>query len=133
VTRSHERRPFKASRLILLVVSAASVLLAADLLRPPAAQLSTRAALGAIHVYQATLSPLYARTGVICRFKPTCSHYGEVVVREYGVVRGGWLAMKRVLRCGPWTPAGTVDEPPARVQEFKSSRVQSSKFKVQSS
>jgi putative membrane protein insertion efficiency factor len=96
-------------------VSAASVLIAADLLRPPAEQLSTRAALGAIHLYQATLSPLYARTGVICRFKPTCSHYGETVVREYGVIRGGWLAMKRVLRCGPWTPAGTVDEPPRKL------------------
>ncbi len=93
-------------------MSAAGILLAADLVRPPAAQLSTRAALGAIHVYQATLSPLYARTGVICRFKPTCSHYGEAVVREFGVGRGGWMALKRVLRCGPWTPMGTEDPPP---------------------
>lgn len=93
-------------------MSAAGVLLAADLSRPPAAQLATRAAIGAIHVYQSTLSPLYARTGVICRFKPTCSHYGEAVVQEFGVVRGGWMALKRVLRCGPWTPMGTEDPPP---------------------
>jgi hypothetical protein len=99
-----------------VIVSAASLLLAADLFRPPAAQLSTRGALGAIHLYQATLSPLYARAGVICRFKPTCSHYGETVVREFGVVRGGWLALKRVVRCGPWTAAGTEDPPPRRVQ-----------------
>lgn len=95
-------------------MSATGLLLVADLNRPPAAQLSTRAALGAIHVYQATLSPLYARTGVICRFKPTCSHYGEAVVREFGAVRGGWMALKRVLRCGPWTPLGTDDPPPTR-------------------
>ena len=115
MTGLHKLWPFKASSLIVLIVSAAGVMLAADLLRPPEHQLSTRAALGAIHLYQATLSPLYARAGVICRFKPTCSHYGETVVREFGVVRGGWLAMKRVLRCGPWTPAGTVDEPPTRL------------------
>jgi len=93
-------------------VSAASVLLVADLSRPPAAQLTTRAALAGIHVYQATLSPLYARAGVQCRFKITCSHYGEAVVREFGAVRGGWMAFKRVLRCGPWTPMETDDPPP---------------------
>ena len=97
-------------------MSAASVGLVADLTRPPADQLSTHAALGAIHLYQATLSPLYARAGVICRFKPTCSHYGEAVIREFGAIRGGWLAFKRVLRCGPWTPPGTEDLPPRRVQ-----------------
>src|SRR5918993_12910 len=51
--------------------------------------------LGAIHAYQATLSPLYERLGVRCRFTPTCSHYGEAVVGRYGVIRGGWLAAKR--------------------------------------
>ncbi len=95
-------------------MSATGVLLVADLSRPPAAQLTTRAALGAIHVYQATLSPLYARTGGICRFRPTCSQYGESVVREFGAVRGGWMALKRVVRCGPWTPLGTEDSPPTQ-------------------
>jgi uncharacterized protein len=98
----------------VLIVSATSVLLVADLSRPPAAQLTTRAALAGIHVYQATLSPLYERTGVQCRFKVTCSHYGEAVVRDFGAVKGGWLAFKRVLRCGPWTPRGTDDPPPTR-------------------
>ena len=97
-------------------MSATSVLFVADVTRPPADQLSARVALGAIHVYQATLSPLYERAGAICRFKPTCSHYGEAVIREFGAIRGGWLAFKRVLRCGPWTPAGTEDLPPRRVQ-----------------
>jgi uncharacterized protein len=100
----------------VLIVSAAGVLLVADLTRPPAAQLATRATLAAIDLYQVTLSPLYTRAGVMCRFKPTCSHYGEAVVREFGALRGGWMAMKRVLRCGPWTPMGTEDEPPRRVR-----------------
>jgi len=72
-------------------------------------QWSTAAAVGSIHLYQATLSPLYARIGVRCRFTPTCSHYGEEAIRRYGAVRGGYLATKRILRCGPWTAAGTVD------------------------
>jgi putative membrane protein insertion efficiency factor len=94
---------------------AVAVLLAGiafDLRRPPAAQWSTAAAVGGIHLYQATLSPLYARLGVRCRFDPTCSHYGEAVVKKFGVVRGGWMAARRILRCGPWTPAGTIDPPP---------------------
>jgi putative membrane protein insertion efficiency factor len=86
--------------------------LVADLRRAPADQLTTRAVVTGIHVYQATLSPLYARMGVRCRFTPTCSQYGDVCVRQFGAVRGAWLAFKRVLRCGPWTPMGTVDPPP---------------------
>ena len=86
--------------------------IAIDLRRPPASQLTTRVAVGGIHLYQATLSPWYARMGVSCRFEPTCSYYGEAVIKRYGVLRGGWMAAQRVFRCGPWTPAGTKDRPP---------------------
>jgi len=41
-----------------------------------------------------------------CRFTPTCSHYACEVVAKYGVWRGIWLSMKRVLRCNPWNPGG---------------------------
>lgn len=88
------------------------IAIALDLRRAPSDQLTTRAAVGAIHVYQATLSPLYARMGVQCRFTVSCSHYGEAVIRKFGAVSGGWMAAKRILRCGPWTPTGTVDTPP---------------------
>jgi putative membrane protein insertion efficiency factor len=91
----------------------AIVLLLVDLRQPPDEQWSSRAAIGSIHLYQATLSKWYARAGVQCRFTPTCSHYGEACIQRFGAARGGWLAMKRVLRCGPWTPAGTVDLPPS--------------------
>lgn len=87
-------------------------LLALDLARAPERQLLARAAVGGIHLYQGTVSRLFAASGVACRFDPTCSHYGEAVIRHFGLVRGGWMATKRVLRCGPWTAMGTVDPPP---------------------
>ena len=99
----------KKVAIAIAVVIAAVVI---DVRRPPAAQWSTRAALGGIHAYQATLSPLYDRMGLNCRFTPTCSVYGEAVVRRFGIVRGGWMATRRVFRCGPWTAAGAKDEPP---------------------
>lgn len=88
------------------------IAIALDLRRPPSQQWTTAAAVGSIHLYQATLSPVYARIGVRCRFTPTCSHYGEEAIRKYGVTKGGYLAAKRILRCGPWTAMGTVDQVP---------------------
>ena len=90
---------------------ALAVLLAADLVRPPAAQLSARGLLAAIDLYQATLSPRLGRLGARCRFEPTCSHYGEAVIRRHGALVGSAKAAWRILRCGPWTPPGTRDEP----------------------
>ena len=104
-----------AMRRLAGALVAAVVLLAGawDLTRAPQDQLGARAAIAAVHGYQATVSRVLAATGVVCRFDPTCSHYGEAVLRRYGLAKGGWLAAKRVLRCGPWTPMGTVDPPPA--------------------
>jgi len=68
-------------------------------------------AIRAIHVYRRALAPAADRLGLRCRFTPTCSRYAETVITRDGVVRGGWLALKRIARCGPWTPAGTRDEP----------------------
>ena len=80
-------------------------------LLPPQRQVSARLLLGAIDLYQATLSPLLGRSGVRCRFQPSCSHYGEMAIRKYGTVKGGLKTVWRIARCGPWTPAGTVDLP----------------------
>jgi uncharacterized protein len=102
-------------RRLLAAAALALVLLAIDLRRAPGDQLTTRAAVGSIHVYQGTLSKVYARMGVQCRFTPTCSHYAEECIRRFGAARGGWMAAKRILRCGPWTPAGTHDPAPASV------------------
>jgi putative membrane protein insertion efficiency factor len=101
------RRRLKASIVALGLLLA----LGLDLARSPHDQLSARFLLGAIHVYQATLSPRLGSLGVRCRFKPSCSHYAEGAIRKYGAWTGTWKAAWRVLRCGPWTPAGTVDPP----------------------
>ena len=102
-------------RRALVLAAVVVVLIAADLARAPERQLAAKAALGGIHVYQATLSKAFAAAGTTCRFSPTCSHYAEACIRRYGLVRGGGLALARVLRCGPWTPAGTLDPPPTGV------------------
>jgi putative membrane protein insertion efficiency factor len=71
----------------------------------------SHAALAAIHAYQRYGSPLVARAGIRCRFKPTCSHYAEAVITKYGLLKGGALAARRVVRCTPLTPNGTIDLP----------------------
>jgi putative component of membrane protein insertase Oxa1/YidC/SpoIIIJ protein YidD len=87
------------------------VAVAWDLSRPPSAQWSTSVALASVRVYRSSLSPHVGDAGVRCRFTLSCSRYAEVVIGRDGIVRGGWLAFKRLLRCGPWTPMGTVDDP----------------------
>jgi putative membrane protein insertion efficiency factor len=87
------------------------LLLGLDLRREPSEQWSTRAALSAIHLYQDVASPRMSAVGVRCRFTPTCSRYAEAVIARDGAVRGGWLTVRRLARCGPWTPAGTLDAP----------------------
>jgi putative membrane protein insertion efficiency factor len=56
-----------------------------------------------IGAYQYFLSPLTPPT---CRFTPTCSHYAREVITRHGVFYGGWLSVKRLLRCNPWHPGG---------------------------
>lgn len=60
--------------------------------------------LALIRLYQMTFSrTLPADT---CRYYPTCSHYGYQAIFKYGVLKGGWLAFTRVLRCNPFTSGG---------------------------
>jgi uncharacterized protein len=96
-------------RLLIFIVIAASF--GYDLTRPPMAQWSAAAAVAGIRGYQATLAPVLGAMGVRCRFEPSCSHYAVMAIRKYGMVGGGWRAMRRIARCGPWTPQGTVDPP----------------------
>ena len=64
-----------------------------------------------IRLYRSTIGLVL---GGRCRFHPSCSAYAEQAIAELGVVRGGSLALWRVLRCGPWTPGG-IDYPPSDV------------------
>lgn len=56
-----------------------------------------------IQLYRHMVSPLRPPT---CRFMPTCSQYAVDALAEYGLLRGGWLAAVRLLKCGPWHPGG---------------------------
>ena len=60
-------------------------------------------ALKVIHFYQRFISPLFPPT---CRFEPSCSQYSYEAIARYGIVRGGWLAVKRICRCHPFNPGG---------------------------
>jgi len=59
--------------------------------------------LALIRVYQRLVAPLLPRA---CRFEPSCSHYGYEAISRYGILRGGWLAVKRVGRCQPLCSGG---------------------------
>ena len=82
-----------------------------DLCRPAREQWSAAALLAAIDTYQTHVSPGMAAAGIRCRFEPSCSVYAESVIRQQGALIGGLRAAARVARCGPWIPAGTVDQP----------------------
>ncbi|HIE32512.1 MAG TPA: membrane protein insertion efficiency factor YidD [Thermodesulfobacteriaceae bacterium] len=56
-----------------------------------------------IRAYRYLISPWLPRT---CRFYPSCSHYAEEAIREWGVSKGLLLALKRILRCHPFHPGG---------------------------
>jgi uncharacterized protein len=103
--------PVRRRRKVWIALAVLLLALGLDLSRAPENQLSARFLLGSIHLYQVTLSPRLGDLGVRCRFKPSCSHYGEGAIRKYGAWTGSWKTAWRILRCGPWTPAGTVDVP----------------------
>lgn len=48
-----------------------------------------------------------------CRFYPTCAEYAITALQRFGLLRGGWLALRRLGRCHPWNPGG-VDHVPER-------------------
>lgn len=62
-----------------------------------------RVLLALIRVYQRTLSRVLPPS---CRFTPSCSQYGYEAISKYGVIKGGWLTLKRLSRCHPLNPGG---------------------------
>ena len=56
-----------------------------------------------LSAYKRFISPFFPPS---CRFTPTCSEYAYVAVERFGVARGGWMGLKRLLRCHPLHPGG---------------------------
>lgn len=52
-----------------------------------------------IRIYQLVISPWL---GPSCRYTPTCSQYGIEALKKYGLIKGGWLTLKRIVSCNPW-------------------------------
>jgi len=72
---------------------------------------------GLIRVYQLFISPLLGQN---CRFTPTCSAYALEALEHHGALAGGWLAIRRILRCHPW---GGMGYDPVPVAQHHSTRV----------
>jgi len=64
---------------------------------------------GLIRFYQLAISPW---TPASCRYTPTCSSYAIDALQRHGLARGGWLALRRLLRCHPWGGQGYDPVPP---------------------
>lgn len=60
-------------------------------------------ALKLLRFYKVCISPYL---GNHCRYTPTCSQYAYEAISKYGIFKGGWLALKRLLRCHPWGGSG---------------------------
>ncbi|TCP20010.1 hypothetical protein EV207_1553 [Scopulibacillus darangshiensis] len=59
--------------------------------------------IGMIRFYQKVISPLKPPT---CRFYPSCSHYGIEAIARFGIFKGGFLTIIRILKCHPFHPGG---------------------------
>jgi len=60
-------------------------------------------ALKLIRLYQVTISEITLHS---CRFQPTCSHYACLALEKHGLAKGGWLVLKRLARCNPFSQGG---------------------------
>ena len=62
-----------------------------------------------IRFYQYCISPWLGKN---CRYTPTCSHYTLQALKTHGLIKGGWLSLKRILSCHPWGGHGYDPVPP---------------------
>lgn len=76
--------------------------MAADLISS-IGRIAAKPLLGLVWLYRKGISPVL---GANCRFEPSCSLYAEQALREFGGLKGGWLALRRIARCHPWGGSG---------------------------
>lgn len=67
--------------------------------------------IAAIRLYQRVVSPVLPRS---CRYEPTCSHYAAEAITRFGALRGGWMGLKRIASCHPWSEGGFDPVPDGR-------------------
>lgn len=72
-----------------------------------------------VRFYQIFISPLL---GPRCRFYPSCSHYTIEAIQTHGVIKGSWLAIKRISRCHPGNPGGVDPVPPCHCEKDHKSK-----------
>ena len=70
-----------------------------------------------IKTYQITLSPRFSHGS--CRFTPTCSQYAIEAIEIHGIIKGGFMAMRRILRCNPFSKGGWDPVPLKKSEEDK--------------
>jgi uncharacterized protein len=83
---------------------------------PPSAEkqsAAVKAALAALRIYKVYLSVLFAGS---CRFEPTCSTYTYEAIERFGVMRGSWMGLKRLLRCHPLSRKFGYDPVPEKTE-----------------
>ena len=76
---------------------------------PEGATLGVAITLKALYIYKLLISPIFTGS---CRFVPSCSEYAAIAVREHGVGKGLWLAVRRLARCQPLCHGGHDPVPP---------------------
>ena len=59
-----------------------------------------------INLYKKTLSPMLEVLGFHCKYYPTCSQYTKQAIEKYGILKGSFLGIKRILRCNPFSKGG---------------------------
>jgi putative membrane protein insertion efficiency factor len=64
-----------------------------------------------IYCYKLLLSPFLGNN---CRFYPTCSSYAQQAIAEHGVIKGSYLALRRISKCHPWHEGGVDPVPPCK-------------------
>jgi len=103
--------PKKLKLVLLSVALVIGLGLAWDVSCQPQNQLTARAYVGCVHVYQAVGRPLLEGR-IACRYRPTCSDYSIQAVQRFGTLRGLALTFKRIRSCTNGVPMGTVDNLP---------------------
>ena len=105
------RHWFLKPQLWLAAILLVLLLFVADALRPPQNQLSVRLFAASVAAYHQMLHPITGRF-IRCRYSPTCSRYAVEAVRKYGILKGGWMSVRRIASCRSSVPMGTRDPVP---------------------